>query len=451
MIQNYILFFAVLALSQTYAIDIFRTGRVSFTDSWDQRELCHDALEIEISDSSAPITFCRDLQFPAGVSSRINGVKSNSTKFDFFHGRSKSSSTANCISNHSTGEITTCSIIDEIEGMVYQISRDDNGDLTTTASHSSEFPPEAEPEHKSRRRLGEKENIFIHKKDNDNDRDLAEDGSELGILVTWTKTAECKRSGLDDSCTLTETTKENMLAMIHLAVAETNVAFDLSGVKTNLKLVHAYRVETDGPELAMTDAIVSLRDTSDGVYDDVHEKREQYGADLVSMIHSDTTHCGIGISGPRKRDMFSVTSFLCATGNFSFGHEIGHNLGSNHDRGTSKKCEEDGTYNYGFRDPNANFRSIMAYGCQTGECDGNSGAGNCIRVQRFSNSMMQYKSQSIGNASNDNARKINDVIAEVSNYYCEDCPPTPSPSATPASSFLWDIFSRVSGMFCDDD
>jgi len=105
--------------------------------------------------------------------------------------------------------------------------------------------------------------------------------------------------------------------------------------------------------------------------------------------------------------------------------------GCNHDRGAKNACASDLTnFNYGFRDPSANFRSILAYNCASGQCDGNAGGG-CSRVQRFSNDEYLYNSQPIGSASEDNARKINEVAATVAGYYpCMECGPTVSPELT---------------------
>jgi len=53
----------------------------------------------------------------------------------------------------------------------------------------------------------------------------------------------------------------------------------------------------------------------------------QCGADLVAMIvRRDKDYCGLATMGPVKENMFSVTSWNCATGHFSFGHEVAHNL-----------------------------------------------------------------------------------------------------------------------------
>ena len=116
--------------------------------------------------------------------------------------------------------------------------------------------------------------------------------------------------------------------------------------------------------------------------------------------------------------MFSVTRYSCATGYYTFGHEIGHNVGMFHDRGTENSCSEPATFNYGYRDPNADFRTILSYDCKMGECDSMPKDG-CSRVQRFSNSDSRYtyNGKPIGDAKRDNAKQMNNVRAIVAAYF----------------------------------
>ena len=147
-------------------------------------------------------------------------------------------------------------------------------------------------------------------------------------MVVWTKRSECKKSGLDPDCSLTDVTENNMRGLIDLAIAETNTAYNLSGVTTQLRLVHAYR-EPNYVEAA-TDAFVTalqnIQSSSDGVMDDLHEKRDVYGADIVAMIIDGAQYCGMAYLGPGIDLMFSVSSWNCATGYYTFGHEISHNF-----------------------------------------------------------------------------------------------------------------------------
>jgi len=246
-------------------------------------------------------------------------------------------------------------------------------------------------------------------------------GATLDIMVLWSKKAECKHSQLEEGCTHTQATEDNMRGLINLAIDETNTAFNLSGILTSLRLVHAYREETftESPITGLTflDALDKLASTNDGVMDDVHTKRTRYGADLVAMLIDDDHYCGIASPGPGKEKMFSVTAWNCATGVYSFGHEIGHNMGCLHDKGETNSCDTT-DYHHGYRDPQAEFRTILAYDCTSGQCDENAG-GECERIQRFSNSnypTYQYNGKAIGDETADNARLINEVRAEIAAY-----------------------------------
>ena len=152
-------------------------------------------------------------------------------------------------------------------------------------------------------------------------------------MVIWTKTAECKKSGLDAGCPLSVTTDNNMRGLIDLAIAETNTAINLSGVTTQLRLVHAYREPNYVEEVtnAFGSALTSMRSKTDGVLNDIHSMRNTYGADIVAMIiDSPDEHCGMAYSGPQSDRMFSVTAWNCVTGFYSLRHAIERNMVSIH-------------------------------------------------------------------------------------------------------------------------
>ncbi len=103
-------------------------------------------------------------------------------------------------------------------------------------------------------------------------------------------------------------------------------------------------------------------------------------------------------------------------------------MGCYHDRGTSNDCTSN-SYNYGYRDPDASFRTILAYSCASGQCDNNKGGG-CTRIPRFSNPNYTWGGKALGSATANNARQINDVLKEIAGYkthvidgtngYCND-------------------------------
>ena len=133
----------------------------------------------------------------------------------------------------------------------------------------------------------------------------------------------------------------------------------------------------------------------------------------------DPNSCGIAWSGsPSSAYLFSVSQYDCATGYFSFGHEIGHNLGMYHDRGTENACSEANTFNYGYRDTSAAFRTILSYNCKMSQCDAMPKDG-CTRIQRFSSSnpAFTYNGKPIGDTKRDNAKQANNVRASVAAYF----------------------------------
>mmetsp|Transcript_15293 Transcript_15293/g.23266 ORF Transcript_15293/g.23266 Transcript_15293/m.23266 type:complete len:109 (-) Transcript_15293:34-360(-) len=89
--------------------------------------------------------------------------------------------------------------------------------------------------------------------------------------------------------------------------------------------------------------------------------------------------------------------------------------GCKHDRGAQKACDKADS-KYGWRDPNARFRSVMGTNCQQNQCTGGKGGG-CPRIQRFSGPVSVYNGNRMGDIKNNNAAHINQVAREVSNYF----------------------------------
>jgi len=347
-------------------------------------------------------------------------------------------------------QIVIGSIVDEKDGNVYKLSTNASGDLEATVTHTSEFPPELNPE----------ELEIVDGKYNPPVRHLREQTSgnfrERGlqnncplhvvdVLVPWTKEAECIESNLPTDCFRSPATEQKIRDLIDLAIAETNTAYTNSGVRVNgefakLNLAHAYYEPTISESLGFSGMLDFIRNSAV-----IDAKRTEYAADVVSAITADTYYCGIANIGPNKSSMFSVTSTDCATGYYSFGHEIGHNMGANHDKGTTNTCGTS-SYSYGFRDPAGGFRSILAYNCRTGQCDNNS-SNSCTRVQRFSNDEFLYNGLPIGNAQTDNARQHSDVFAMVSQYY--QCTPENNPTEYPTESLTFPT-ERPTNTLCYD-
>jgi len=306
------------------------------------------------------------------------------------------------------------SITDTASGKLYRIAPNADGENEVVAVDETEL----EDEDKASEPVALPQGEVADTPSADDLSLLSQSGDTIiDMLVVWTEQAECANSRKTKGCTLTDATKKNMEGLLKLAIEESNAAFELSGVKAELRLVHAYRDGTGYDESAgFSDALNKVTGKNDGVMDDVHTKREQYGADAVALIIDNAQYCGLGWLGPNSGRMFSVTKWSCATGYYSFVHELGHNMGLHHDRGTKRSCSDNQNYYYGYRNPDGQFRSIMAYGCKTGQCDNNKKNG-CTRVQRFSNPNFKYQGKAIGDAGNDCARKLNEVRGIVAGYF----------------------------------
>lgn len=204
--------------------------------------------------------------------------------------------------------------------------------------------------------------------------------------------------------------KKSMKALINLAIAEANDAYISSLVDIELRLVGSFELNCN--EIFGSDETLdALGSMSDDFMNEVHVARDALGADMVALIINFGDDCGYGYILPSLEEdhsdlAFSVTFHRCATGTFTFVHELGHNLGCHHDLlnapdgglfpdslgwhwGNSTNPGYDGDY-----------RSIMAYVPGT-------------RAQLFSNPDVTYGGEPTGvtDVAN-NARTLN-IVAPV--------------------------------------
>ena len=247
-------------------------------------------------------------------------------------------------------------------------------------------------------------------------RTAAEDTAD--VLVVYSPQARSARGGHDA-----------VKALIELAVAESNQAYDNSGTNLRLRLVHM--VQTDDEDSTFSNNLSDLRGQNDGRYDEVHALRDEYGADLVALIVRDTDLCGqaylmTNVSHSFRNWAFSVTSHICATGYYTFGHELGHNMGCAHDRDNASNGAY--AYSFGYRTPSNSFRTVLAYSPGS-------------RIPYFSTPDKSFQGQTLGiphpnQDSAHNARGLDTAASTISGWRCA----VPEAYGDPMVTSAWDQF-----------
>lgn len=194
-------------------------------------------------------------------------------------------------------------------------------------------------------------------------------------------------------------------SLINLAVSETNQGYANSGVTITLQLAGTGQVTYTETGNFSTE-LSRYRSTSDGYMDAIHTTRNNVAADVAVLIVNGNAACGIGYLNSNAASAFTVVARSCATGYYSFAHEIGHNMGANHDPANASGSPY--AYGHGYQRPANGWRTIMAYAC--------SGA-SCTRINYWSNPNKTYNGVAMGTtATHNNARVLNQRAATVAAF-----------------------------------
>jgi hypothetical protein len=245
-----------------------------------------------------------------------------------------------------------------------------------------------------------------------------DDGSLIDVLVVYTPAA---RAAAGDT--------SGMLSQINLAVAETNTGYANSNVIQRVRLAGAQEIaytEAGTTTAGMSTDLSRVTGTTDGYMDSVHALRDSVHADVVSLIvtgyDNPSGACGIawlmaGNDPGFAPNAFSVVDITCMTGYYSFGHEMGHNMGLNHARSDPTSTGAY-FYSFGYKNPGNLFRTVMAYDCPV----------SCPRILYFSNPTVTYGGNPTGVATGSpsaahNALSLNNTRVTVANW-------RPGPSLT---------------------
>jgi hypothetical protein len=206
-----------------------------------------------------------------------------------------------------------------------------------------------------------------------------DDSSRLDIMVVYSDDARAAAGG--DS---------QMKAEVYLAVEVANQAYANSNIVQRLNLVYTSEIAYGETGNASTD-LSRLQNSADGQIDQVPTLRDRYGADLVTFLVDSLDYCGIGyvmttVSAAFAPYAYNVVDRECASASYSMAHELGHNMGGQHDW-----YADDSTapysYAHGFVDLTHHWRTVMAY---SSECGAQTPAVSCPRIGYFSNPAVNY-------------------------------------------------------------
>jgi len=239
--------------------------------------------------------------------------------------------------------------------------------------------------------------------------------SVVKLLVVYTTSARVAAGGAS-----------NIEATINSMIAYANQAYQNSNIDLELQLVHTEELSTDETGYTFDDILNHITD-SDGVWDNAHTLRSAYGADLVSVIVGNFDYCGLAWVMTTNSTSFaplgfSAVNYTCIS---SLAHEIGHNMGAQHDIANSS-FQGLGPYSYGYRftgNSSTQYRTVMAYSPGT-------------RISYFSNPNVQFDGVATGvNGSADNALTLNTSRTTVAAFLNDPAQtPTPAPTSSGGGS-----------------
>ncbi|CAM9605666.1 unnamed protein product, partial [Ectocarpus fasciculatus] len=228
--------------------------------------------------------------------------------------------------------------------------------------------------------------------------------TEIDVMVLYTAAAM-----ISSGTAGTLLTNQQMETEIITAYATANDALADSGISATLNVVHIAQAR-----LLLVDFVEGLEMNPDLSYiakEEIFDSlRTEYGADLVQIVGYYDDSCGTGYVMATPRAAFegfgySIVHTHCLD-NLSHIHEIGHNMGANHNR-EDTSSEHDYAHAQRYCTGDAPYRTIMAY---------ETGCLQAPRVAMFSTQDKTYASKSLGTMSTDNARVIEESLSTVVNF-----------------------------------
>ena len=247
----------------------------------------------------------------------------------------------------------------------------------------------------------------------------------IDVLVAYTPAAETQAGSIG--------------GLIQLAVDETNNSYGRSGIQPRLRLVRTVRTSyAESGDMEVD--VARLAAPADGFLDEIPPLRDVAGADIVVLVTGNGNFCGIardilaGVDGA-----FAVVGQNCATGYYSFGHEVGHLQGARH----NPEADDTPTpfaYGHGFFSVANRKRTVMSYDCPVG----------CTRIDAWATPQVVVEGVAMGDTTlHNDARVLNETACTVSAFRAAagavaPTPPTPPATPTPVPPHKAPAFSAWS-------
>ena len=214
-----------------------------------------------------------------------------------------------------------------------------------------------------------------------------DDGGVIDLLVVYPSFARRSAGG-----------HRAMRALIDSDVAMANEAYRVGGAMQRLNLVaavEARRTPLESRSEGMWDTLRHLENPSSGYLDEVSGLRDSYAADLVLVHWADSrTHGLLGVANKLDSpslDPGDLYGLSVSTSSRAFVHELGHNMGLNHQRGDDfHKSNRPFPYSYGhigeIDPPSGEFHILGRFGTIMSTLG--------LAVPRFSNPHQHYPDES---------------------------------------------------------
>ncbi|MGE4072016.1 MAG: M12 family metallo-peptidase [Lysobacterales bacterium] len=278
-----------------------------------------------------------------------------------------------------------------INGQLYKLFPSSSGHVLA-AIDESRMPPEHPAEYKSL----PIENIGIEAVGGDHgsaDGDAATKANTvIRVMVVVTNAAKAKIG--------------NVTNFVNLAISETNAGYTNSGVSITMQAAGIYTTSYVESGSFSTD-LARIRSTNDGILDSVHSLRTSNAADVVMFVIDNASSCGLASAiGASATTAFAAVHHGCATGYYSFGHEIGHLQSARHDP-ANDPTSTPYAYGHGYQYAAGGWRTIMAYAC----------SNNCTRINYWSNPAKTRNGVPMGTTNlNHNQRVLNNTKATIAGF-----------------------------------